>query len=116
MHISYELKQHHRISQAKRSKRAMRSGANTVANLRSKRYQMLKAEGNTQFRTHPTIRARQNQAFSSISLNNAIKSTKPVLIEFCGRGKLEEREGGLHIIFKGVSTKKNLNIFQKSDL
>ncbi|VDM15436.1 unnamed protein product [Wuchereria bancrofti] len=54
-------KQHHRISRAKRNKRAMRSGANTVANLRSKRYQMLKTEGCTQFRLHPTIRARQNQ-------------------------------------------------------
>ncbi|EJW81864.1 hypothetical protein WUBG_07227, partial [Wuchereria bancrofti] len=53
--------QHHRISRAKRNKRAMRSGANTVANLRSKRYQMLKTEGCTQFRLHPTIRARQNQ-------------------------------------------------------
>ncbi|KAM3723056.1 hypothetical protein ACO02O_06343 [Dirofilaria immitis] len=59
---SHLSRQHHRISRAKRSKRAMRSGANTVANLRSKRYQMLKTEGNTQLRVHPTIRARQNQA------------------------------------------------------
>lgn len=57
----YLLQQHQRISRAKRSKRAMRSGANTVANLRSKRYHMLKTEGTTQFRIHPTIRARQNQ-------------------------------------------------------
>ncbi|VBB34059.1 unnamed protein product, partial [Acanthocheilonema viteae] len=58
---SHLSRQHHRISRAKRNKWAMRSGANTVANLRSKRYQMLKTEGNTQFRIHPTIRARQNQ-------------------------------------------------------
>uniref|UniRef100_A0A915PU55 Uncharacterized protein n=1 Tax=Setaria digitata TaxID=48799 RepID=A0A915PU55_9BILA len=59
--ISHLSRQHHRISRAKRSKRAMRSGANTVANLRSKRYQMLKTEGNIQSRIHPTIKARQNQ-------------------------------------------------------
>ncbi|EFO17924.2 hypothetical protein LOAG_10572 [Loa loa] len=55
----------------------MRSGANTVANLRSKRYQMLKTEGSTQFRIHPTIRARQNQVHSLLAnwliSNNSIK-------------------------------------------
>lgn len=52
----------------------MRSGANTVANLRSKRYQMLKTEGNTQFRVHPTIRARQNQVcFNLLIYNNSIQ-------------------------------------------
>uniref|UniRef100_A0AAF5PN46 Uncharacterized protein n=3 Tax=Wuchereria bancrofti TaxID=6293 RepID=A0AAF5PN46_WUCBA len=66
---SHLSRQHHRISRAKRNKRAMRSGANTVANLRSKRYQMLKTEGCTQFRLHPTIRARQNQTKSGIFFN-----------------------------------------------
>lgn len=64
------LQQHHRIFRAKRGKRPMRSGANTVANLRSKRYQMLKTEGNAQFRIHTTVRARQNQVYFSLLFNS----------------------------------------------
>lgn len=50
--------QRHRASRAKRGKRAMRSGANSLVALRNKRYQSL---ANTQSRAHPTITARQNQ-------------------------------------------------------